>query len=92
MITFILFSINLWSKKCQADWLHGATGRKYYVIKLYGKLIVIHRQGIKRLKQRKILNKDFDYAKLAEIAIYETSNLKKNINGIPDKSRIKNRI
>lgn len=61
--------------------LHRATGRKYYVIKIYGKLIVTHRQGIKRMKERHILRKDFDYAKLAEIAIYETPNIKSH--GIP---------
>jgi len=70
----------LWSlivlawKKFEADSLHKATGRKYYVIKVYGRMIVTHKQGIKRMKTRRILKKDFDYAKLAEIAIYETPN------------------
>ena len=72
MIRWILFSTNLRWKKYQANFLHAQTGRKYYVIKIYGKLIVTSKYGIRRLKDKKILKRDFDYAKLAEISVYQT--------------------
>ena len=75
-IQWILFKINLILKRRQANFLHSVTRRKYYVIKLYGKLIVTDRFGIKRLKSKKILNRDFDYAKLSEIAVYETPSIR----------------
>ena len=72
MFEWIIFEIRIRWKKYQADFLHKTTGRKYHVVKLYGQLIVTNRLGIKRLKQKKILNKDFDYMKLSEISVYET--------------------
>ncbi len=74
MYEWIFFSLRLWWKRYEADTLHRLTGRKYYVIKVYGRLIVTGRHGIKRLKQKKILLKSFDYAQLSEIAVYETPN------------------
>lgn len=74
MYEWIILSLRLWLKRKEANTLHKLTGRKYYVIKLYGKLIVTNRIGIKRLKQKKILLKSFDYSKLSEIAVYETPN------------------
>ena len=74
MYQWIFLSLRLWWKQCEANTLHRMTGRKYYVIKVYGALIVTNRHGIKRLKQKKILLKGFDYAKLSEIAVYETPN------------------
>ncbi len=80
MIEFIIMSITLWMKKREANIMHNLTGRRYHVVKLYGKIIVTDRLGIKRLKQKKILAKSFDYLKLEEISLYDTK-LKKN--GIP---------
>ena len=77
MYQWIFLSIRLWWKRREADTLHRLTGRKYYVIKVYGKLIVTPRFGIKRLKQKRILSKSFDYYQLSEIAVYETPNPKK---------------
>lgn len=74
MYQWIFLSFRLWWKRYEANTLHQLTGRKYYVIKVYGKLIVTERSGIKRLKQKKILLKNFDYAMLHEIAVYETPN------------------
>ena len=76
MYQWIWLSLRLWWKRYEADTLHQLTGRKYYVIKIYGRLIVTPRSGIKRLKQKKILKKSFDYAQLSEMAVYETPNPK----------------
>ena len=74
MYQWIFLSLRIWWKRVEADTLHSLTGRKYYVIKVYGKLIVTDRYGIKRLKQKKILLKKFDYAQLSDIAVYVTKN------------------
>ena len=79
-IIWFFFKINLISKRRQADFLHSVTRRKYYVIKLYGKLIVTDRLGIKRLKSKSILKKQFDYVKLSEIAVYETPSAHTPVN------------
>jgi len=74
MYQWIFLSLCIWWKRVEADTMHQLTGRKYYVIKVFGSLIVTDRYGIKRLKQKKILLKSFDYAQLSEIAVYETPN------------------
>jgi hypothetical protein len=74
MYEWIFLSLRIWWKRFEADTLHKLTGRKYYVIKVYGQLITTDRIGIKRLKQKKILLKSFDYAQLSEMAVYETPN------------------
>jgi hypothetical protein len=69
-------SSNLYIKRHEANIMHKLTGRRYHVVKLYGKLIVTDRLGIKRLKQKKILKKSFDYIKLTEISLYDTKQQK----------------
>lgn len=72
MIRFFIFQIRLKSAIYKADFLHKHTGRQYWVVKLFGRLIVTDRQRIKTMKTRRLLTKEFDFMKLNEIALYKT--------------------
>lgn len=72
MIQFLIFQIRLKMAIYKANVLHASTGRQYWVVKLFGRLIVTDRQRIKVMKTRRLLTKEFDFVKLSEIALYKT--------------------